>query len=53
MITAALLLAGCQGVYEGAKVRDESLRTQPERVNAPPGMTYEQYEAERRKLERK
>lgn len=37
MFIGVLRLAGCQGVYEGAKVRDESLRTQPERVTAPSG----------------
>ena len=53
VLVAALLAHGCANVYEGIQSRNDSLRTPAERATSPAPQPYDQYEAERKKLEKR
>jgi hypothetical protein len=59
LVAEVLFIMGCttdrvaQNVYEGLRNRDETAKTPAEKTAAPRPLTYFEYEAERRGLEKR
>lgn len=49
-LSTLAVVTGCANIYEGTKAREDALRTPAERATSSPPMSYEQYQAERKKL---